>query len=51
MINPKYEIVDMSGRRWATALIASKAVRLAKEIEQDKGLKCQVKEIKYHESK
>lgn len=51
MIKPKYEIVDMTGRRWDTALTASRAVRIAKDIEHDKGLKCQVKEIKYYESK
>ena len=45
MIKPNYEIVDMMGRRWATSLTASKAVRIAKDIEEKKGIKCQVKEI------
>lgn len=40
-----YEVVDMLGRRWITAMTASKAVKLAREIETNKGLKCQVKEL------
>lgn len=40
-----YEVVDMMGRRWATTVTASKAVRIAKTLEETKGIKCQVKEI------
>lgn len=40
-----YEVVDITGRRWLTTLTASKAVKMAQEIEATKGLKCQVKLI------
>lgn len=45
MFTQKYEVVDLQGRRWDTATVASKAVKIAKEIETLKGIKCQVKQI------
>lgn len=41
----RYEIVDVQGRRWALTLTALKAVRIAAQIEAEKGLKCQIKEV------
>ncbi len=42
----KYEVYDALGRLWAKTLTHIKAVRLAKEIEQTKNIRCIVVELK-----
>lgn len=41
----RYEIVDLLGRRWALTNTAAKGVKIAARLEDEKGLKCQVKEV------